>query len=452
MVARAPTTSKGRRTRQALVDAAFDVFRQAGTVDVRISDITENAGLSPAAFYRYFDTKEELLAEVMEVFAARLSEAMRAADPAERDLPPFEQFRRANRRYLEAYARDGSLLRIVEQLLVADSVFVPMRRKVREAFVPRLQRRLATLQDAGEVAADVDVRLATPALSTMVQRVAYVLLVLSHHPEIHPRFADTLDLLWGNALGLRAGDAPSPAAAGPPDEVRKWATRGAVPVAPRVRFDPPDVVSPKGVATRDGLLAAARTVFERDGYIGARVADITAEAGVAHGTFYNYFDSRLDVFRVLAAKLHDDMVDAMRSTAVADLPSPFARLLVANRAFHDVYRANARLLAVIEQVATVDDDSAQARLDLRAWFVERNERVVRELQEHGMADPRLEAYSAAEALVSMAERMCFNWFVLGADHPKHAMDSLTVLWARALQMPIDVDPNTIHLIRPPRPH
>ena len=43
-------------------------------------------------------------------------------------------------------------------------------------------------------------------------------------------------------------------------------------------------------------MAAARRVFERDGYFGARVADITAEAGVAHGSFYTYFASRQDVF------------------------------------------------------------------------------------------------------------------------------------------------------------
>jgi len=52
----------------------------------------------------------------------------------------------------------------------------------------------------------------------------------------------------------------------------------------------------KGQRTREELVAAARRVFERDGYFGARVADITAEAGVAHGSFYTYFASRRDVF------------------------------------------------------------------------------------------------------------------------------------------------------------
>ena len=55
-------------------------------------------------------------------------------------------------------------------------------------------------------------------------------------------------------------------------------------------------VTAKGLRTREELVAAARRVFERDGYTGARVADIAAEAGLAHGSFYTYFSSKQDVF------------------------------------------------------------------------------------------------------------------------------------------------------------
>lgn len=43
---------------------------------------------------------------------------------------------------------------------------------------------------------------------------------------------------------------------------------------------------------RAQILAAARAVFARSGYHAASVADIIAEAGVARGTFYNYFESK----------------------------------------------------------------------------------------------------------------------------------------------------------------
>ena len=49
----------------------------------------------------------------------------------------------------------------------------------------------------------------------------------------------------------------------------------------------------KGQARKAELLAAAWLVFERQGFLDARVADIVAEANVAQGSFCTYFDSCL---------------------------------------------------------------------------------------------------------------------------------------------------------------
>src|SRR5580698_7583907 len=50
--------------------------------------------------------------------------------------------------------------------------------------------------------------------------------------------------------------------------------------------------SAKGRRTRARLLEAAKAVFERDGFLAARISDIAAEAEVSHGSFYHYFDSK----------------------------------------------------------------------------------------------------------------------------------------------------------------
>jgi AcrR family transcriptional regulator len=47
---------------------------------------------------------------------------------------------------------------------------------------------------------------------------------------------------------------------------------------------------------RKQILAGAAAVFARDGYEGASVARIAAEAGVSKGTLYNYFESKADMF------------------------------------------------------------------------------------------------------------------------------------------------------------
>ena len=54
-------------------------------------------------------------------------------------------------------------------------------------------------------------------------------------------------------------------------------------------FDTSQTRSARGAAARAKLKRAALTVLERMGYHRMRIADVTAEAGVAQGLFYHYF-------------------------------------------------------------------------------------------------------------------------------------------------------------------
>ena len=56
-------------------------------------------------------------------------------------------------------------------------------------------------------------------------------------------------------------------------------------------------------AIRQALFIAAARVVGRHGYADASIGKITAAAKVAHGTFYNYFESRQDLFEQLLPAL-----------------------------------------------------------------------------------------------------------------------------------------------------
>lgn len=60
---------------------------------------------------------------------------------------------------------------------------------------------------------------------------------------------------------------------------------------------------------RQAILRAARKVFAEKGYHATGVADIIAEAGIARGTFYLYFDGKRHVFETLL----NDFLDLLRS-------------------------------------------------------------------------------------------------------------------------------------------
>jgi AcrR family transcriptional regulator len=70
-------------------------------------------------------------------------------------------------------------------------------------------------------------------------------------------------------------------------------------------------------ARRDAILSAARKVFAREGFDGTTIADIAREAGVAAGTVYLYYASKIDLFAALNAQLYDVINTALRD---ADAP------------------------------------------------------------------------------------------------------------------------------------
>lgn len=71
----------------------------------------------------------------------------------------------------------------------------------------------------------------------------------------------------------------------------------------------------RGEQTKAKLLAAAEGVFAEQGYQAASIARITERASVAQGTFYLYFESKLDLFEQLVDDLNRRVRKAMRDGA-----------------------------------------------------------------------------------------------------------------------------------------
>lgn len=60
--------------------------------------------------------------------------------------------------------------------------------------------------------------------------------------------------------------------------------------------------------------AAAESVGER-GYEATSIGRITERAGLAHGTFYRYFESRQDLFDQLLPDIGDELIDFLKNRA-----------------------------------------------------------------------------------------------------------------------------------------
>lgn len=172
-------------------------------------------------------------------------------------------------------------------------------------------------------------------------------------------------------------------------------------------------VTARGIRTRESLVVAARRVFERDGFIHSRLTDITAEAKCSVGTFYTYFDTKEEVFAaVMAVAQHDMMHPEFPRVGGQDLPTQMA---AAHRAYFEAYQRNAKLMMLLEQVATVNPDFRDLRMKRSRAFVERTSRRIRSFQDAGLVDVTLDPLMTARALTSMVSRLAYYAFGLGEE-------------------------------------
>ena len=192
--------------------------------------------------------------------------------------------------------------------------------------------------------------------------------------------------------------------------------------------------SERGRRTRRQLLVAARKIFERDGFLDARVTDIASAAGASHGSFYTYFESKTDIFRTLCSEELDVLYANTGSGEPAgEATDPVERIDRSNRRFVEIYKENAALLGLFEQVTAYDDEVRKLRLAVRERAVARVQHSIGQMQEAGLVDPDLEPFHAASALVTMVNGTVHFWLVLGEEFDEETLvRTLTQLWVRAL--------------------
>jgi AcrR family transcriptional regulator len=197
----------------------------------------------------------------------------------------------------------------------------------------------------------------------------------------------------------------------------------------------------RGARTRAALVKAARALFERRGYLDTSVGDISKRARVAHGTFYTYFNSKEEIFAEVADVLQADILHVAEEEPHPTPGSPLSvRIERANRGYLRGYERNARMMGVLEQVATFNPRLAAIRRSSRRYYVQRSTTSIRRWQEQGLIDQRIDAAYAASALGSMIDRSAYVWLVLGEPFDlEEAVIQLTRLYCNALGLPYHRD-------------
>ncbi|MBN2623832.1 MAG: TetR/AcrR family transcriptional regulator [Acidimicrobiales bacterium] len=194
------------------------------------------------------------------------------------------------------------------------------------------------------------------------------------------------------------------------------------------------LLTARGRRTRATLVDAARQVFAETPFADTRIADITARAGVANGTFYTYFDSKEEIFREVAA----DVLEAMLKAAVRAPGAerdPIRDVEYASRAYFQVVVDNAVVARSIEQLVPVDPSVAGERQSTIVSAIKRTNRWIRRLQDQGICDD-IDPWTTAIALQTMTIRVAYDHLLPHAGKVEADVDAMaravSRIWARTV--------------------
>ncbi len=268
-------TPRGRKTRETLLEAALDVFKEQGFYAASVAEINRRSGVSQGTFYQYFSSKDQLLLELVDRIVAGFWQKAHLLDLQSMD--PRRRLQEVVHLLFEHNRDNYKFHFILGELELIDPVTVTYWDSIARYY-------RGFIRDEAAVGT---LRPLDPNLF------AYGLLGMAHF-----NFPD-----WGSKVPPLATEE---AAESTVELIRKGISGSApwqpaegakVPTEdPEYSFESADqAAQTQGQKTRMQILRAAERIFGQMGYNRASIADITREAGVAQGTFYVHFKSKLEL-------------------------------------------------------------------------------------------------------------------------------------------------------------
>lgn len=126
-------------TENRILESSVEVFTKLGVTDTRVEDLIAAAGVSRRTFYKYYPSKEAVLAALYTLITGKLAEMIRG--DAGGELPTLDVVFTAIDAYLEFHTTNGTLLKyLMEASMRSDSLLYPRRRWLQDELVKMLTR------------------------------------------------------------------------------------------------------------------------------------------------------------------------------------------------------------------------------------------------------------------------------------------------------------------------
>jgi AcrR family transcriptional regulator len=164
-----------------------------------------------------------------------------------------------------------------------------------------------------------------------------------------------------------------------------------------------------GVDKRRAILDAAIRVFARQGFHNARVSDIAAEAGVAYGLVYHYFDSKDQMLNELFSERWSLLLEAGRE-ADRTLDSPREKLAAVAGFIIESYRHDPELMKVIiVEVTRAANSFGRTHLPEIRQAYDSITKIVADGQEEGAFRRDIDPAFASMSFYGAIEQLLSGW-------------------------------------------
>jgi len=161
---------------------------------------------------------------------------------------------------------------------------------------------------------------------------------------------------------------------------------------------------------RTRILDAAIRVFAEHGYHGSRIADIAADAGVAHGLLYHYFASKEDVLKTIFVENWGQLLKRFKAVEETDEPADEKLAGIAKILLRTWRNDPALVTVMVREVARSQHIQGQVVEVGEAFAI--IQRVIEEGQAAGSLRSDVDARVASWVIYGGLEEVLTGW-VLG---------------------------------------
>jgi AcrR family transcriptional regulator len=282
---------RGARTRQRIVEETLRLFEAQGFHATSVEGIAKAAGTSRSTLYQYFESKEQIFVELLDECGSALMRVVRRIGPLGPTRLGFDNLHWWLGEWAYVYDKYATMFVQWASVDTPGTSVRPLVTGFTHSYNTRIAARLESSGITGLTPVDAAV-----AMTSIVHRFNYF-----RHMGLMPHRFTADQLLDGLAVFVQLllfPDTPLEVFSVvelPPSAHRR--PESLVPSNEAFAQLPDRLagVRPRAAATVRRLLDASALLFADRGYHGTGVDDVVGEAGFARGTFYKYFDEKLDL-------------------------------------------------------------------------------------------------------------------------------------------------------------